>query len=124
MSETPEAIGSPLALASRAASQLGVRAMTMVSAVMVQTTTVSMNGSIIATRPSVAGRLVFTAEWAMGAEPMPASLEKAARWKPTIRAPMRPPATPSGAKAPTMMSETASGTAVTLVRMTKRQATT
>ena len=67
--------------------------MTMVSAVMVQMTTVSMNGSNIATKPSLTGCLVFTAEWAMGAEPTPASLEKAARWKPMMRTPMAPPAT-------------------------------
>ena len=31
----------------------------------------------------------FAAEWAMDAEPTPASLENAARWKPMISAPMR-----------------------------------
>src|SRR5690606_2541095 len=50
-------------------------AMTIVSAVMVQTTTVSMNGSSSATRPSVDGFFVFTAECAIGAEPRPASFE-------------------------------------------------
>ncbi len=70
--------------------------MTMVSAVIVQTTTVSMNGSSRPTKPSLTGFLVLTAECAMGAEPTPASLEKAARWKPTISTPTTPPAIPRG----------------------------
>ncbi len=45
---------------------------------MVQMTTVSINGSKSATTPSDAGYFVRTAEWAMAAEPAPASLEKAA----------------------------------------------
>jgi hypothetical protein len=36
--------------------------MMIVSAVIVQTTTVSMKGSINATKPSLTGRRVFTAE--------------------------------------------------------------
>jgi len=79
---------------------------------------VSMKGSSRATCPSVDGCCVRTAEWAMEAEPMPASLEKAARWKPTMRAPMAPPATPSGLKAPRMMSANAPGTASRLNAMT------
>ncbi len=52
------------------------------SAVMVHTTTVSINGSNNATIPSLAaGYLVFTAECAMAAEPTPASFENAARLK-------------------------------------------
>src|SRR5690606_15167461 len=47
-------------------------------AVMVQTITVSINGSNRATKPSDAGYLVFTAECAIAAEPTPASLENAA----------------------------------------------
>ena len=77
---------------------------------MVQITTVSMNGSCSATRPSVTGSLVRTAECAIEAEPTPASFEKAARLKPWISAPMAPPATPSGLKAPTTMAVTAAGT--------------
>ena len=45
----------------------------------VQITTVSINGSNRATNPSLRGSSVCTAEWAMAAEPSPASLEKAAR---------------------------------------------
>ena len=67
----------------------------MTSAVMVQITTVSMNGSSSETKPSVIGSLVRTAEWAMAAEPTPASFENAARLKPWISAPTTPPATPS-----------------------------
>ena len=72
--------------------------MTMVSAVIVQMMTVSMNGSSRATKPSVTGRRVLTAEWAIAAEPSPASLEKAARWKPTMSTPIAPPATPVGSE--------------------------
>ena len=49
---------------------------------MVQMTTVSMNGSNRATIPSLMGSSVLAAEWAMEAEPTPASLLKAARRKP------------------------------------------
>ena len=63
----------------------------MTKAVIVQITTVSINGSNKATKPSEAGYLVFTAEWAIEAEPAPASFEKAARLKPTIKTPMTPP---------------------------------
>ena len=72
--------------------------MTIVSAVIVQITMVSMNGSSSATWPSVEGSLVLTAEWAIEADPMPASLEKAARWKPTISTPTTPPVMPLGAE--------------------------
>ena len=51
---------------------------TMTKAVVVHTKTVSMNGSRRATMPSLAACFVFTAECAMGAEPIPASFEKAA----------------------------------------------
>ena len=70
------------------------------SAVMVQITTVSMNGSSSETKPSVIGSLVRTAECAIAAEPTPASFENAARRKPWISAPTMPPATPSPVKAP------------------------
>ena len=48
------------------------------NAVIVQITTVSMKGSNNATTPSEAGYFVFTAEWAIAAEPAPASFENAA----------------------------------------------
>ena len=60
-------------------------------AVMVQTRTVSMNGSSKATRPSEAEYFVLTAECAMEADPIPASLENAALLKPWISTPKTPP---------------------------------
>ena len=63
----------------------------MTKAVIVQITTVSIKGSRSATKPSEAAYLVFTAECAMEAEPAPASLEKAARRKPVINTPSKPP---------------------------------
>src|SRR5919106_5504127 len=84
---------------------------------MVQITTVSMNGSCSATSPSVIGSFVRTAEGGRRAEPMPASLEKAARRKPWISAPTAPPATPSGLNAPTKIAVTAAGICVKLARM-------
>ena len=54
---------------------------------------------------------------------MPASLENAARWKPTISTPTMPPATPSGVNAPLKMStERPRGSASKLPSMTTRQA--
>ena len=61
-------------------------------AVIVQTMTVSMNGSSRATRPSLAGRSVLTAEWAIGADPTPASFENTPLLIPCIIAPITPPA--------------------------------
>lgn len=81
----------------------------IVSAVMVQTITVSMKGSRRATNPSEIGRRFLTAEWAMAAEPMPASFEKAERWKPMIMTPTMPPATPCGLNAPAKISPMAFG---------------
>ena len=51
---------------------------TITSAVIVQITTVSINGSRSATNPSEAEYFVFTAECAIDAEPAPASFENAA----------------------------------------------
>ena len=63
-------------------------------AVIVQTTNVSIAGPSIATKPSRTGSLVLAAPCAMGAVPIPASLEKAARWAPTIMIdPTAPPST-------------------------------
>ena len=67
-------------------------------------TTVSTNGSSKATIPSVIGSSVFTAAWAIEADPTPASLENAARWNPTISTPMMPPLMAEGANAPLMIS--------------------
>ena len=85
-------------------------------AVIVQITTVSINGSNKATRPSEAGYLVFTAECAIEAEPAPASFEKAARLNPTIKTPMIPP-TPMalGLNASVTISEIASSKKVKLI---------
>ena len=66
---------------------------------MVHITTVSMKGSKSATKPSEAGYFVLTAAWAIEADPAPASLEKAARRKPVIRTPKRPPNPALGLKA-------------------------
>ena len=63
-------------------------------AVIVQTTTVSINGSKRATSPSEAAYLVFTAECAIDADPIPASFEKAALLNPWTKTPITPPATP------------------------------
>ena len=49
---------------------------------MVHTTTVSIKGSKSATIPSDAAYFVFTAECAMDADPIPASLENAALLNP------------------------------------------
>ena len=78
-------------------------------AVIVQITTVSINGSSKETIPSVTGSLVLTAEWAIGAEPIPASLENTALLNPKIKTPKKPPVTPSGENAPTKIDFTASG---------------
>ena len=53
--------------------------MIITSAVNVHITTVSINGSSNATSPSDAAYFVFTAEWAIDAEPTPASFENAAQ---------------------------------------------
>ena len=41
---------------------------------------------------------------------MPASLENAARWNPTIKTPIKPPNADSNEKAPSMIAPKASGT--------------
>ena len=86
-------------------------AVPITSAVMVQITMVSMNGSSSETTPSVTGSFVRTAEWAMDAEPMPASFENTARWNPMIRAPNAPPTTPSPVIAPVKILAMACGIA-------------
>src|SRR5690606_23080039 len=60
-------------------------------AVIVQIITVSIKGSNNATKPSLAEYFVRTAEWAMDAEPAPASLENAALLKPTNKTPITEP---------------------------------
>src|SRR5690554_8187360 len=69
-------------------------------AVMVQTTTVSMNGSSKETTPSLTGYFVREAECAIDADPTPASFENAALWKPTMSTPMIPPFSAEGLNAP------------------------
>ena len=73
--------------------------MMMTSAVMVQTTIVSMNGSSRDTTPSSTGFLTLAAEWAIAAEPIPASFENTARLTPMIKTPRNPPKAASGEKA-------------------------
>lgn len=75
---------------SRACSQM----MMTTKAVMMQITTVSMNGSHGATKPSDSRSRVRAAKWVMVVEPTPASLERAARRKPWIRVRSRHPARP------------------------------
>ena len=62
-----EEVSCTPALGSTDGSQVPVIMIT--NAVMVHTTTVSMNGSYSATKPSVTGRLVCTAECAIAADP-------------------------------------------------------
>ena len=59
-----------------------------------------MKGSSNDTNPSLTGRSVLLALWAMLAEPMPASLLKLALRKPIIITPMNPPFIASGWNAP------------------------
>ena len=89
----------------------------MTSAVMVQMTTVSMNGSSRLTKPSVHGSSVCTAEWAMAAEPRPASFENTARRNPMIMTPIIPPPTLSGEKAPCQIWTMAAGSRSALMPM-------
>ncbi len=96
----------------------------MARAVIVQMTTVSMKGSNRATKPSETGRRVLTAECAMGAEPRPASFENAARCRPTISTPKKPPVKASGLKAPLKILLKAGMMSPALPRMTIRQANT
>jgi len=59
---------------------------------------------------------VRTAEWAIVAEPRPASLENTARWKPMIIAPSAPPPTPSALNAPESICSKAQPSASRLVK--------
>ena len=52
---------------------------------------------------------------------MPASLENAARWKPTNMTPKKPPVMPSGLKAPFTIMPSAGMIWSALPRMTMRQ---
>ena len=67
---------------SAAAGRFHAPTLMTTSAVIVQTTSVSMNGSSPATTPSRTGSSVLAALWAIGAEPCPASFEKSARFMP------------------------------------------
>ncbi len=66
-----------------------------------------MKGSNNAVMPSEAGLSVLTAECAIEAEPIPASLENSARWKPITMAPKMPP----DAACPVKASETTKASA-------------
>ena len=93
-------------------------------AVSVQITTVSINGSIKPTNPSVAGSLVRTAECAIAAEPMPASLENAARWNPMIIMPSMPPPMAVGLNASVTIAVIAQGNFSALRAITSKEPTT
>jgi len=80
---------------------------TMTRPVIVQTMIVSMKGSSSATIPSRTGSSVRAAEWMIAADPVPASLLKAARRKPWINAPKNPPAPACHEKASDTMVPTA-----------------
>ena len=83
--------------------------MIITSAVIVHITTVSINGSNNATSPSDAEYLVLTAEWAIEADPAPASLEKAALLNPTNNTPITlPTPTAVGLNASVIIKEIAS----------------
>jgi hypothetical protein len=65
---------------------------------------------------------VRTAEWAIAAEPMPASFEKAARRNPRMSAPSAPPLAPSEVKAPRTIQPIAVGSSVACTAITTRPA--
>ena len=96
----------------------------MTRAVIVQMTTVSMNGSSSPTNPSLTGSAVRAVAWAMAALPSPASFEKAARRNPMTSAPSMPPAIPSGANAPCQMAATAPGSRSACRTRTRRASAT
>jgi hypothetical protein len=85
-----------------------------------QTTTVSMKGSSMATKPWVRGSRVRATEWAIEEEPIPASFEKAARRKPRTTTPSMPPAAPRGVKASVTIRDSASGRRSRFEAMTKK----
>ena len=93
-------------------------------AVIEQTITVSTNGPIEATIPSLAGNFVFTAACAIDADPTPASFEKAALWKPTIITPIKPPTTEVCLKAPSQIWPIASGIILKFIPSIIREAPT
>ena len=62
--------------------------------------------------------MVAAAEWAMEAEPMPASLEKAARRKPVTSTPIIPPRPAWGVNASAMIIPRAAGTLSALATST------
>ena len=60
---------------------------------------VSIKGSSRATTPSSIGFFTLAAEWAIAADPIPASFEKTARLIPIINTPRNPPKAASGENA-------------------------
>ena len=115
-SNAAEVIATPWALPAKPGS--ATWAVPITRAVMVQITIVSINGSSRETIPSVTGSSVLTAEWAIEAEPIPASLENTARWKPIIMAPSAPPATPSPVNAPLKILMMTCGIVFAFIRIT------
>ena len=115
---------SSMPLTSPCAKAGSYTVVTMTSAVMVQITTVSMNGSSNATNPSLTGSGVRAVECAIAALPSPASLENTARRNPTMATPNRPPAMPSGANAPVQMAAHAAGMRAAFSPRTASAATT
>ena len=118
-SKATDVMATPVASPAKSGAITCVVAMTR--AVIVQMTMVSIKGSNNDTIPSVMGSFVLTDEWAIAADPMPASLENTARWKPIIIVPNTPPATPSPVNAPPKMLPMATGSADALSRIVIRE---
>ena len=92
-------------------------------AVIVHTTIVSMNGSIMATRPSRTGSLVMAAPWAISDVPKPASFEKSALRIPAIiTAPTAPPMTASPVNASCNINPNNDGISARWLNTTNRPA--
>ena len=104
----------PMPEASGIREGSSVAPMRIASAVSVQTSPESIEGPIIATRPSRTGSLFFEAPCIIDAVPTPASLTSAARRTPVsaimMTEPMPPPSAPRGEKAPAKMSRKTPGT--------------
>ena len=89
-------------------------------AVIVQITTVSMNGSKSDTTPSRTGSSVLAAECAIAADPIPASFENTARLMPWMAMPTKPPIPASNENASEKIRPNAAGSSVAFApRMTR-----
>ena len=94
------AVAKALAVITTPSLSVPTPVLNITRAVSVQTILVSMNGPIMATNPSRTGSLVLAAPCAIGAVPIPASFENAARFMPVTKTllkatPAAPPITAS-----------------------------